>query len=268
MARQFKLGYRPSPPGWIGLGHPHHLAAAAVPEYAYVELPPAIDQGNSSSCTGNSSAVAICAAMAHAAGMPSGQFPELPSRLFLYFGARWYINETDQDNGAEIHSIFDAAAKLGVPPESAWPFSDKLADVIRQPDMNAYHKAADQKLITGVWKISSSGTDRVDDVARALASGAAVVWGTALDNAVFDLENNPDGVWPGVTGAVIGGHAMILQSVEPWKQGERRLLSRTSWGQFGRQGSFYVSENAVASPNASDFLVVQLAPQYSDKVAA
>jgi hypothetical protein len=206
--------------------------------------------------------------MAHAAGMPPGQFPERPSSLFFYYGARWYIGETDQDNGAEIHSIFDWAAKMGVCPASKWPFSDKIADVTRQPDITAFHAAADQKIVTGVWKISSSGTNRVDDVFRALGQGATVVWGTDLDNAVFDLENDPEGVWPGVKGAVVGGHAMVLHAGEPWKPGERRLLSRTSWGPFAKDGSFWVSEKAVASTHASDFLVVQLAPNYSDKVAA
>jgi hypothetical protein len=266
MATTFKLGYRPSPAGWTGLGHPQHLAAAPVPTNVYVDLPPTLDQGNSSSCTGNSSAVAICAAMARAANLPAGQFPELPSRLFLYYGARWYIDETGQDDGAEIHSIFDGAAKLGVPRESEWPYSDALADVIRQPDFAAYHAAADQKIVQGVWKISSSGTARVDDVFRALGTGATVVWGTSLDNTVFDLQNDPEGVWPGVTGAIIGGHAMVLHAGEPWRPNERRLLSRTSWGPFAKDGSFWVSEHAVASSNASDFLVVQLAPAYLDSL--
>jgi hypothetical protein len=195
--------------------------------------------------------------------MAPGDFPELPSRLFLYYGGRADIGETKRDEGAMIHSLFDCAQKLGVPPESAWPFSDKLGDIIKQPGWEAIQAAADQKIVDGAYRISTLGTERADDVARALGQGATVVWGTALDNAVFDLENNPGGVWPGVRGAIIGGHAMVLHAHEPWQNGQRKFLSRTSWGPFGKDGSFWVSEDAVTSPNASDLWVVSLAPTYS-----
>lgn len=266
---KFSTGYRPSPPEEVGLGSLRKFAASPVPERSYVDLPTALDQGSSSSCTGNASAVAICAAMARASGLPPGQFPELPSRLFLYYGARAGIGETGRDEGAMIHSIFDCASKLGVPPESAWPFSDKLGDIIRQPDWTALQAAADQKIVDGAYRITSVGRERADDVARAMGAGSAVVWGTAMDMAVFDLETNPEGVWPGIRGPIISGHAMVLHGHEPWSGTQRRYLSRTSWGaDWGRSGSFWVSEEAVSSSHASDFWVVSMAPEYSRTEAA
>jgi hypothetical protein len=194
----------------------------------------------------------------------SGAFAELPSRLWLYYGARGYIGETKRDEGAMIHHVFEHARKVGVPPESVWPFSDKLGDIIKQPDWTAIQAAADQKLVEGAYRISTVGRERADDIARALGQGSTVVWGTALDMPMFDLEHDPEGVWPGVRGPIVSGHAMLLHGHAPWQNGERKFLSRTSWGPtWGRNGSFWVAERAVVSPNASDFWVVSLSPSYS-----
>lgn len=266
---RFAKGMIPSPAHRVGLGDPLHLSAVAMPTSASVPIPPPIDQGGLGSCTGNSSAMAIQVEMARALGKPNGPWPELPSRLFLYFHARAEEGTTDQDAGAMISDIFDAAAKLGFPPESAWSYPDAnasddamLAKATAQPDWNAYRRAADQRFIQGAHRITSTGQARADDVARAIAAGSVVVWGTDLDQQFEDLT--PSQTWGGVHGPVIGGHAMFLHKYETLPDGARRYMTRSSWGDWCDNGSAWVAQSAITSSHASDFWVVSLAPHYSE----
>jgi hypothetical protein len=228
-------GLRPTPAHQVGLGHAIHLRAAPPPpQSARVLMPAAVDQGAASSCTGNASAVAICAEMAH-----GGAFPELPSRLFLYFHARAAIGEQGRDEGATIGDIFEQAAKLGVPPEKAWAYSDAFDKVTSQPDWEAYREGADQRIVSGAYRLSSFGDELVDDVKRAIAAGSVVVWGTQVDQAFEDLS--PGRVWPGVGGSSLGGHAMVLFMYD----GDI-FWTRSSWGSgWCEGGSARVSADAV-----------------------
>lgn len=272
MSGRFAKGHIPSPRHLVGLGHPLHLSAVPIPPAASADIPPPVDQGMIGSCTGNSSAIAIQVGQARALGLPHGQFHELPSRLFLYYGARALEASTTEDAGAMIADIFEAAARLGFPPESAWPYPDvnlanpaeQLAAVVAQPSFAAYEAANDQKIVRGAHRILSEGQALADDVARAIAAGSLVVWGTELDQAFEDLQ--PGDVWPGVTGPVIGGHAMVLHAYEPWLT-TRRYKTRSSWGDWCDGGSAWVSQAAITSPHASDFWVVDVIAPYSTEVA-
>jgi hypothetical protein len=259
---RYGKGHIPSPPHKMGLGHPStFLAAAPAVTSAAVPMPPVVDQLQTSSCTGNSSAVAIQEAMSKGAAFPPGQWAPLPSRLFLYYGARALEGSTGEDSGAMISDIFAEAARMGVPPESFWTFSEDLTKITAAPDWAAIRAAADQRIVTGAFRIMSSGQQRVADVKAAIASGSPVVWGTELDMAFEEL--GPTDVWPGVTGDVIGGHAMILHRFD----GDV-FWTRSSWGTgFADVGSARISAAAVASPNASDFWIVAMAPNYSGGVS-
>lgn len=263
MAGKYGKGCIPSEDHKVGLGHPSHLLGAALPSSASVPLPPPVDQGQSSSCTGNSSAVAICAAMSRAKGLPEGEFVELPSRLFLYFGARALEGNTGADDGAQIADIFDAASKLGVPPESAWTFSDDLAKITANPDWMSYTRAADQRVLQGAWRIRSIGSQRVRDVRAAIAGGNAVVLGTLLDQAFEDM--GPSDVWPGVSGEVIGGHAIVACGFRTNAQGGTEFQLQNSWSAaWCDGGKCWISSDAVASSNCSDLWLVQTVQAYSE----
>lgn len=246
----FGKGYRPSPMHKLGLGHPEHLlAAATIPTRAEVVMPPPVDQG----------AVAIQVAMAHSANLTTGKFLSLPSRLFLYFHARAVLGEIMADDGAILTDIFESAAKLGVPPESAWSFSEEMSKITAQPDWAAYTFAADQKIVKGAWRITSTGSRRVDDIKRAIAGDDTVVWGTQLDLAFEDLVAGQ--VWPGVRGQVVGGHAMVLH-----KYDGDVFWTRSSWGQWCEGGSARVSADAVASIHAADFWIVETVEPFAEVV--
>lgn len=261
MSGRYGKGYKPSPPDKIGKGHPFGLLSAmAIPDTIDIELPPAVDQGGSQSCTGNASAVAICEAMRTDKSEP---FPELPSRLFLYFNARASVGDQGDDGGAYVHAIFEEAAVLGYPPESAWTFSDQFARVTERPQWAAYRAAADQRMDLNLeaYRLSSVGRARCDAVDRALASGYTVVFGTDVDEA-FEALGALD-VWPGIRGEVLGGHCMVIhrRRIRPTR---RQYALRSSWrASFADHGSAWVDEDAIASPHASDLWIVRVAKKYS-----
>lgn len=256
MGRVFGKGCKPSPIDRVGLGHPGHLADMYVPDAAEVSMPPVVDQGDTSSCTGNATAVAFQKAMTASAGLPDGQWVELPSRLALYYAGRAFEGSQNQDDGARLSDVFEGARLLGIGPESAWSFSEDVAKITSQPDWNYLRLAADQRVTSGAWRILSTGSDRVRDVKAAIADGNAVVWGTRLDQAFEDLT--PGSVWPGVRGEEIGGHALILHRY----QGDV-FWTRSSWGNWCEDGSARVASDAIASPKASDFWIVHVVPTYS-----
>lgn len=278
-------GYIPSPDEAVGLGHPPSqlFGAAPLPEYASVPLGPVLDQGQTSSCTGHATAVAIQAAQTRALweqkkaetgstktleeALSEGliEWSPLPSRLMLYFDGRTRIGAQNEDGGAVISDLFDACAAVGVCAERDWPFD--LSKINTKPDSEAQHAAADQRIVEGAYRITSTGQQRVEDVKRALAAGHHVVWGTYLDMAFERLK--PGMVWPGLTGPNVGGHAMVLWEFGP-HGAESYFMTRSSWSKgWCENGSARISEKAVASQYARDFWVVVLAPTFlSDEVEA
>lgn len=271
----FAKGLIKSPPEKRGLGHPKHLSAAPIVERATIETP-VVDQLGLGSCTGNSSGVGICTEISRKLKLPPGQFTELPSRLFLYYNARALEGSTGVDAGAMISDIFEAAALLGFPPESAWTYPslnagefEQLAKCVAQPDAMAYHRAADQRLVKGAYRLFSTGQELADDIARAIALGSVVVWGTDLDHA-FELIG-PNDVWPGVQGRIIGGHAMLFTRFRPGKiPGTREYGSLSSWSnRFGDNGVAWVTQEAATSPiHAGEHWIISLQDNFSEDETA
>lgn len=270
---KYATGMIPSPPHHVGLGHPHHLAAAPPPSILVTKrIPhPVVNQLSLGSCTGNSTAVGLCVEMSRKKGLPEGKFVELPSRLFLYLHARATEGTVPEDAGAMISDVFFMARKLGFPPESAWPYplrsaseDEQLAQCVKTPDPLAYHEAADQRVLAGAWRLQSTGKDLSDDIARAIDSGSVVVWGTDLDQAFFDLTGSD--VWPGVRGPNEGGHAMLFTDIRPNRaKTEREFGSTSSWDyDFADNGTAWVSQAAATDPvHASEHWVISLIDDYS-----
>lgn len=264
--RNFGKGWRPSPAHRLGLGPLQNLelAAGPLPDKAHVALPDALTQ-LFQDCVANSTAVAVCHAIAVQQGTPEGPWPELPSRGFIYALARLLSGqELTDDDGTYIHAAFEGMAGYGFLQESQWAYGpDHLTQA---PDWGALRSAADQKLIRGARRIVSIGQRLILDVATAIAGGLAVPWGTDLDQA-FELLN-PGEVWPGVRGRVLGGHAMLLHAYRRTPDGRFQFASRSSWGRdFADNGSGWVDEDAIASNHSDDFWVVEAAPNYSKEIA-
>ena len=80
-------------------------------------MPPVYDQGQLGSCTAN----AIAAAVDFQNHRQDQQWLT-PSRLWIYYQERVIEGTVSQDSGAQIRDGMKAVAKLGVCPETDWPY--------------------------------------------------------------------------------------------------------------------------------------------------
>ena len=259
-------GWRASPKSWRGLGHPNHLRATKLPPAAYVPLPPALDQGNAGSCTGNSFAIGLKHGMDMVTGAAQAVSAsvrqdyeggvELPSRLFLYGNARMREGTFDQDAGAMLSDVADGAQRIGYCRESYWPYKDDLLSVTTRPSWSAYQHAAGQKVVKGMWRLDEDDS-LIPTIKAALASGQVVVWGTRLDEAFMNLRAGQ--IWPGVRGREVGGHAMVIHAYDD----SDVFRTRSSWtADFADGGSAQISSEAVSA--GEEFFVIALAPEYAE----
>lgn len=250
-------GYKESPAERVGFGSPVHLfSTETLPEAASVRqyVVEVLDQINTNSCVAHATTQQVRTAL----NFQGVSAPPLPSRLFVYYGARALNGEQQVDAGTFIHSAYECMQNLGFPAEKFWTFTNDQAKVNTQPDWDALRHASDQRWLSGHYRIFSTGSQRIRDVKAALAANHSVAWGSKIDAALFDLA--PGGLWPGVTRQIVGGHAMLIVGYTP-----DYFEICNSWGPtWADRGFGRMSYDAIASPNASDFWVATVAPSYSE----
>lgn len=255
-------GYLPSPSQILGLGALKglELTAGPLPDQASELLPPAWEQ-SFQDCVANAGEVALRHGQWVQLGRPPATWPEPGSRAWIYAVTRMQAGQSLEDDfGTYIHALFEAVAKIGFPKETQYTYGPHHLKV--KPEWNDIRESADQTFVAGARRIVSTGYRRVLDVAVAIASGSVVVWGTVLD-APFE-QLGPTDVWPGVMGPEVGGHAMVLHGFRKTAAGRLVFSSRSSWGPgYADAGSAWVDEDAIASPNAQDFWLVENAPVFS-----
>jgi len=190
------------------------------------------------------------------------------SRLALYFLARELMDpqETNQDNGTFVSCAAEALKSFGVcredpdpgnPNDRAyWPFD--LSQVLESPKWMNMREAYIHK-ISAWYRIDSTGDQRVQDVILALAAGNPVAYGARVD-AQWQTY---DGTTPlgTMTGPSIGGHCTLL---EGWDNARQLILGENSWGEDwgvkgpdGTGGFYEITPEKIASPECSDFIVLQ-----------
>jgi hypothetical protein len=101
--------------------------------------PPAYDQGQLGSCTGNAIAGAI-----EFERMKQGLSDFEPSRLFIYYNERVMEGTVGSDSGAQIRDGIKSVSKLGAPPESDWPYD--IERFTEKPPAKVYGDAAKNRV--------------------------------------------------------------------------------------------------------------------------
>lgn len=227
------LGYKPDrhDPRDKKLGAVLDTHAAAPPPAADLRHSSvtAKDQGNTSSCTGQSSSQALRLAYLKA-GIAC---PEL-SALTAYYWGRAESGEERQDEGSYLRDIIQAFKRFGCADEAAWPFSE--ANVNVGPGHTAYRSAFDRHGPKAYYRVESA-----NDVRRAIAAGYPVVGGWQVSESFMDWNGHaPIGAQ---TTGIVGGHAMPICAYDP---GGFWLLN--SWGTgWGRDGGYaLVTEAFIA----------------------
>jgi C1A family cysteine protease len=211
------------------------------------DCPPVYDQGQLGSCTAN----AIGGAHAFT---QLRQFKKdfMPSRLFIYFNERVMEHTVETDSGAMIRDGIKSVAKLGVCPETSWPYDiNRFRD---KPGAQCYTEAAKNQ-VTVYRRVLQN----LHQLQGALANGTPVVFGFS----VYETFEGPDVARTGVVPMpsrgekLLGGHAVLAVGYDDPSQ---RFIVRNSWGpNWGQQGYFTMPYAYVTNPQlAQDFWTIEV----------
>ncbi|MER5388659.1 C1 family peptidase [Saccharopolyspora sp. NPDC002686] len=234
----------------------------AAPRVALVSLPSSVDlrnglpqpydQGRIGSCTANAIAGAIQFDLEK---QQSQDF--LPSRLFIYYNERAMEGHVPVDSGAQIRDGIKSVAKLGVCPETEWPYDDTPAgpDGLFPPGAreaeapsDGCYKDALQNRVTSYQRV----TRDLDQFRGCLATGYPFVFGFTVYESFESQEVAKTGVvpMPSPQEQILGGHAVVAVGYDDAQQS---FLCRNSWGaDWGQKGYFalpypYLTERALSS---------------------
>src|SRR5260221_2358752 len=106
----------------------------------------------------------------------------IPSRLFIYYNERAIEHSISLDNGAQIRNGIKSVNKLGVCPETEWPYSDGGIKFKEKPSANCYKDAINNQVVSYQRVIQS-----LTQMKGCLAAGYPFVFGFSVyDNMYSD----------------------------------------------------------------------------------
>jgi C1A family cysteine protease len=245
------------------------IPQASLPLFADLRphMPPCYDQGQLGACTGNA-----CAGLIENAQMNAGLPSMTPSRLALYYHARYLEGTVPEDSGATITDIIQAMA-FGIPPENEFPYTNYQATFTQQPSPICYKDGVslfDHEQISYV-----SVPQNAKSIKQHLAAGRAVIIGIQVYDGDHGLESTSAAQtgmveMPAPNANALGGHAVLLVGYDDRntvndKGGHAvanplkgRYIVRNSWGpDWGENGHFFLPQDFVHNPNyAYDFWTI------------
>lgn len=252
----FPTGYRPDPDGYKRTGFHHmraRLAVTALPlAVSLLAFAPAmLDQNQTGSCTGGSTAACAYCDLA-ANGLPLGF---VPSPRGIYGNGRAidrFPNDDGTlppltDDGAEPNQIMRGISEWGVrpmkgPTSAGENYDCELANVNAEPTLAELEDEATH-LLLGEYGITSTGKQRVRDMQTALAAHKPMTVAIAGGSDAFQ----------GYTGGVLGplnaplDHYVWIYGYEVQPDGSVVFLCRNQWGEgWGEQGNFRLNEAGAA----------------------
>ena len=176
------------------------------------KMPPVWDQGELGSCT----AQAIGSAFEFSQ-IKQGMKDFMPSALFIYYNERAMEGTIDTDSGAMIRDGMKSVAKIGVCPETIWPYV--IPKFTEKPPAKAYteakkHQALVYRRVLGV----------LHQMQGCLAQGYPFVFGFAVYESFMSPEVAKTGKVPLPPRGeqLIGGHAVLAVGYDDSKQAVHR----------------------------------------------
>ena len=209
---------------------------------------PIENQGNLGSCTAN----ALVGALEFLEIKDGAPFVDL-SRLFVYYNERAIEGTVNQDSGAYIRDGIKSLAKLGVCPESEWPY--RISDFTKKPSAKCY-KDATRHRITSYHRMLT-----IDEMRGCLADGFPFVFGFTVYTAFESEAVARSGVvnMPRLIEKVIGGHAVVGAGYDDT---QKRFWVRNSWGADWGQDGYFTMPYDYLDPKsnlADDFWTIRTA---------
>src|SRR5258708_4521951 len=222
--------------------------------------PPVYDQGRIGSCTANAIAGAV-----QFDRLKKGDTPDfVPSRLFIYYNERAIEGHTGYDSGAQIRDGIKSISKLGVCPETEWPYDDTPAPTDggafpagapdgQKPPPKAYQDALKYTAVQ-----YQRLTQSLAQFKGALASGYPFCLGITGFKSFRSGPGKQATVTPLPTAndTPVGGHAVLAVGYD---DSRGQFIVRNSWGpNQAEHGYFYLPYEYVLDHQlASDFWVVE-----------
>lgn len=199
------------------------------------KLSPVVNQGNLGSCTSNAIVSGLREYWLKQENDANAN--RRLSRLFHYWHERKLEGTVNRDSGATVRDGMKVLQKIGVCPESEWPY--RIAKFRDKPDSEAEETAR-------AYRIDSY--HRIQDLAgikAALADGQPVVFGIWLYASFESLAVMRTGRIPYPNRnkeMLLGGHAMLAVGYRDGKKkGQGVIIARNSWGKgWGDQGYCYL----------------------------
>ena len=216
-------------------------------------LPPAYNQGRTSSCVGQSGSGAIYTRW----GAMGYTDLRIPSASWLYSIGRMTHRSATSDKGAYIRGMCKAARQFGICPDDEMPFS--VGQINEYPEPSAFRAAYDQKSVGGYYRIYDAGEKRIEAIKTALDRGYPVVYGLQIDESWYDYSAGEVLDVPDVS---IGGHATFLYDYASADGGI--FFGQNSWGsRWGDSGRYRIKQEALAGNAARDIWAIDTVPEDS-----
>ena len=202
-------------------------------------MSPVLAQGDCGSCVAMASVATIESTLNIACGTPERTFDLSEQYVFSCGGGRcgagWRVTQAVSfvsDHGVPDQACLPYAAGDGQDVECARACAD-----------------ADSRLVRDItWTRPTTGFINVDAIKQGLLQGPL------LANMILfeDLEYYEGGVYRHVTGAQLGGHAVVLVG---WDDSDSSWIVRNSWGpEWGDGGYFKVAWDDVSLPGRYTWL--------------
>jgi C1A family cysteine protease len=204
------------------------------------------DQGDLGSCTANAIAAAI-EFDRKKQGLPDF----IPSRLFIYWNERDMEGTVDSDSGAMIRDGVKSVNKLGVCPESEWPYN--LSKFTLKPPARCYQDAKLDRALS-----YARVTRDLIQMKACLASGNVFVAGISVYESFESEQANKSGVIPipGKSEQILGGHAILFAG---YRNDTQKWIFRNSWSdRWGDGGYGYLDYQYLLNKGlSSDFWTIK-----------
>ncbi len=259
MSKETKIGVRKIKGyGWTPDLPDHRDLFYTAPAAHLKALPPKVDlrpqcspvynQGQLGSCTANSIAGAVEFDQMKQ-GLPS---VFVPSRLFIYYNERAMEGTVSQDSGAQIRDGIKSVGKLGVCPETQWPYNIKKFAL--KPPAVCYKDAVQYRALS-YQKVARD----LSQMKGCLASGYPFVFGFTVYESFESAAVAKTGrvPLPSAREKVLGGHAVMAAGYDDsWQV----FIVRNSWGTgWGLKGYFLMPYAYLTHPGlSSDYWTVRL----------
>jgi C1A family cysteine protease len=182
-------------------------------------------------------------------GIPN---PIQPSRLAVYYHARFLENAVQQDSGCMIRDAIQSLRNWGFFGEELWPYN--ITRFRNRPPLTTYSVSAKLR-VADYYKVQQTH----DQIAAHLVAGEPVVLGFSVYENMETESVARTGLVPMPGGKQLGGHAIALWGYD---DAAKVYLFRNSWSEkWGIGGYGMLPFDFVHNPNlSSDLWSIRFVP--------